>query len=102
MRAPQCMAAGMATTAPRIGDTKVPMSLLEKGAFINYHRIENNLVIVCERLRRPLTVSEKILYGHLDGPHGQDIKNGRVACQDATAQSVRHVVLFYDFLGPHS
>ncbi|KAJ6598462.1 aconitate hydratase [Mycena vulgaris] len=95
MRALQRMAAGMATAAPRIGDTKVPMSLLEKGAFINYQRIEDNLVIVRERLQRPLTLSEKILYGHLDDPHGQDIERGvsylklrpdRVACQDATAQ----------------
>ncbi|KAF8201168.1 aconitate hydratase [Mycena galopus ATCC 62051] len=95
MRALQRMAAGMATAAPRIGDTKVPMSLLEKGAYINYQRIEDNLVIVRERLRRPLTLSEKILYGHLDDAHGQDIERGvsylrlrpdRVACQDATAQ----------------
>jgi aconitate hydratase len=49
MRALQRMAAGMATAAPRIGDTKVPMSLLEKGAYINYQRIEDNLVIVRER-----------------------------------------------------
>ncbi|KAF7369081.1 Aconitate hydratase, mitochondrial [Mycena venus] len=95
MRALQRMAAGMATAAPRIGDTKVPMSLLEKGAYINYQRIEDNLVIVRERLRRPLTLSEKILYGHLDDAQGQDIERGvsylklrpdRVACQDATAQ----------------
>lgn len=43
------IAAGMATAAPRIGDTKVPMSLLEKGAYINYQRIEDNLAIVRER-----------------------------------------------------
>ncbi|KAI0056858.1 aconitate hydratase [Artomyces pyxidatus] len=85
----------MATATDRIGDTKVPMSLLEKGAFINYQRIEDNLAIVRERLQRPLTLSEKIVYGHLDDPHNQDISRGvsylklrpdRVACQDATAQ----------------
>ncbi|KAF9498268.1 aconitate hydratase [Pleurotus eryngii] len=96
LRSLQRMAAGMATAAPeRIGDTKVPMSLLEKGAYVNYQRIEDNLVIVRDRLKRPLTLSEKILYGHLDDPHGQDIERGvsylklrpdRVACQDATAQ----------------
>ncbi|KDQ56048.1 hypothetical protein JAAARDRAFT_36842 [Jaapia argillacea MUCL 33604] len=90
------LAAGMATAAEsRIGDTKVPMSLLEKDAYINYQRIEDNLVIVRDRLKRPLTLSEKILYGHLDEPHTQDITRGvsylklrpdRVACQDATAQ----------------
>jgi aconitate hydratase len=93
LRALQRMAAGMATAVPRIGDTKVPMSLLEKGAYINYQRIEDNLAIVRDRyvsfyltkvltdlelfrLKRPLTLSEKILYGHLDDPHGQDIERG--------------------------
>lgn len=54
-----------------------------------------NLAIVRSRLDRPLTFAEKILYSHLDDPHGQDIERGksylklrpdRVACQDATAQ----------------
>lgn len=27
-------------------------------------------------LNRPLTMSEKIVYGHLDDPHGQDIRRG--------------------------
>lgn len=76
VRGIQRLAAGMATAVPRIGDTKVPMSLLEKGAYINYQRIEDNLAIVRQRLNRPLTLSEKILYGHLDDPHGQDIERG--------------------------
>ncbi|KAF8192984.1 aconitase [Pholiota molesta] len=91
-------AKGMATAVPRIGDTKVPMSLFEKDAYINYQRIEDNLAIIRERLNRPMTLSEKILYGHLDDPVNQDIVRGtsylklrpdaslRVACQDATAQ----------------
>lgn len=46
-------------------------------------------------LGRPLTLSEKILYGHLDDPKNQKIERGvtylqlrpdRVAMQDATAQ----------------
>ncbi|PGH04367.1 aconitate hydratase, mitochondrial [Blastomyces parvus] len=54
-----------------------------------------NLDIVRKRLNRPLTYAEKIMYSHLDDPHGQEIKRGqsylklrpdRVACQDATAQ----------------
>ncbi|KAF9817413.1 hypothetical protein IEO21_03467 [Rhodonia placenta] len=86
----------MATVAePNIGATKVPMSLLEPSAYINYQRIEDNLAIVRERLKRPLTMSEKIVYGHLDDPHNQELVRGksylklrpdRVACQDATAQ----------------
>ena len=43
------MAAGMATVAEPIGNTKVPMSLLEPKAFINYQRIEDNLAVVRER-----------------------------------------------------
>ncbi|KAI0743307.1 aconitate hydratase [Irpex lacteus] len=91
----QRMAAGMATVAEPIGNTKVPMSLLEPKAHINYQRIEDNLAIIRDRLRRPLTLSEKILYGHLDDAVNQDIVRGtsylklrpdRVACQDATAQ----------------
>lgn len=94
-RSARKLAAGLATAAPRIGDTKVAMSLLEKDSYINYQRIEDNLAIVRQRLNRPLTFSEKILYGHLDDPHNQDITRGtsylklrpdRVACQDATAQ----------------
>lgn len=48
-----------------------------------------------KRLNRPLTLSEKVLYSHLDEPKTQDIIRGesylrlrpdRVAMQDATAQ----------------
>ena len=39
----------MATAAPRIGDTKVQISLLEPGKYINYQRIEDNLAIVRKR-----------------------------------------------------
>merc|ERR1719471_2454183 len=54
-----------------------------------------NLQVVRGKLNRPLTLSEKILYSHLDDPAGQDIERGtsylrlrpdRVAMQDATAQ----------------
>ncbi|TIB36048.1 hypothetical protein E3P86_02563 [Wallemia ichthyophaga] len=86
-----------ATQAKRIGDQKVDMSLIEagQGKYINYQRIEDNLNVVRSRLNRPLTLSEKIVYGHLDNPEEQDIERGksylklrpdRVACQDATAQ----------------
>lgn len=48
-----------------------------------------------ERLNRPLTLSEKVLYSHIDDPKTQEIARGdsylrlrpdRVAMQDATAQ----------------
>jgi aconitate hydratase len=60
-------------------------------------KLANNIDIVKQRLKRPLTYSEKVLYGHLDNPHEQEIIRGksylnlrpdRVACQDATAQMV--------------
>ncbi|MBO9541055.1 aconitate hydratase [bacterium] len=60
-----------------------------------YARMESNLSIVRDRLKRPLTLAEKILFSHLDDPHNQEIEAGkaylllrpdRVALQDATAQ----------------
>ncbi len=69
--------------------------MLEDFSFIQYKKHLENVEIVKNRLNRPLTYAEKILYGHLDDPHGQDIERGvsylklrpdRVACQDATAQ----------------
>jgi len=60
-----------------------------------YAKIAANVDIVRERLGRPLTLSEKVVYGHLDDPHNAEIVRGesylklrpdRVAMQDATAQ----------------
>ena len=48
-RSVQRLAKGMASVSQRIGDTKVSMSLLETGAYINYQRIEDNLVVVRDR-----------------------------------------------------
>jgi aconitate hydratase len=47
---------GLATAAPRIGDTKVEMSPLEQGNFINYQRIEDNLTVVRSRFVLALLV----------------------------------------------
>ncbi|CAJ0651489.1 6039_t:CDS:2 [Entrophospora sp. SA101] len=78
-----------------ISNKKVQISNFEPNKHINYQRIQDHLAIVKKRLNRPLTLSEKVLYGHLDDPHGQEIIRGqsylklrpdRVACQDATAQ----------------
>ena len=63
----------------------------------SFRKLANNIDIVKQRLKRPLTYSEKVLYGHLDNPEEQEIVRGksylnlrpdRVACQDATAQMV--------------
>lgn len=79
------------------GAEKAPMSRMEPDQFINdrYAAMEDRLSIVRKRLNRPLTLAEKVVYGHLDDPAGQDIVRGqsylrlrpdRVAMQDATAQ----------------
>lgn len=71
------------------------MSKMEPDQFIQYDKLKENIGIVKNRLQRPLTLSEKIVYGHLDDPHNQVIERGvsylnlrpdRVAMQDATAQ----------------
>jgi len=63
--------------------------------YIDYLGMSERLSIVRQRLNRPLTLAEKIVYSHLDDPHGQELERGksylklrpdRVACQDATAQ----------------
>ena len=53
-RSLQRLAAGMATAAEPIGATKVPMSLLEPNAYINYQRIEDSLAVVRDRSVLPL------------------------------------------------
>ncbi|ERE90007.1 aconitate hydratase [Cricetulus griseus] len=67
----------------------------EPNEYIHYDLLEKNINIVRKRLNRPLTFSEKIVYGHLDDPANQEIEQGkiylrlrpdRVATQDATAQ----------------
>merc|ERR1712012_871836 len=73
----------------------VAMSKFDESSPMPYDKLVKNLDIVKGRLQRPLTLSEKILYSHLDDPAGQDIVRGesylrlrpdRVAMQDATAQ----------------
>ncbi|DBA67352.1 hypothetical protein WJX79_001524 [Trebouxia sp. C0005] len=76
---------------------KVPMSRLEPDEDLRqrYAAMEDRLSVVRKRLNRPMTLAEKVVYGHLDEPDTQDIRRGvsylrlrpdRVAMQDATAQ----------------
>ena len=60
-----------------------------------YAKTRKNLEVIRQRLNRPLTLAEKIVYGHLDDAQNQEIERGksflllrpdRVAMQDATAQ----------------
>ena len=73
----------------------VAMSKFDEKSPLPYEKLVERLAVVKSRLGRPLTLSEKVLYSHLDDPKGQDIKRGesylrlrpdRVAMQDATAQ----------------
>lgn len=68
---------------------------LETDVRDNFASLQSKVDIVKSRLRRPLTLSEKVVYGHLDEPETADIVRGesylrlrpdRVAMQDATAQ----------------
>jgi len=74
--------------------TKTAMSKFDTDP-LPYEKLVKNLEVVKKRLNRPLTLSEKVLYSHLDQPSTQDIERGksylrlrpdRVAMQDATAQ----------------
>lgn len=60
-----------------------------------YKTTAEKTALVRKRLNRPLTLAEKILFGHLDDPQNQELERGssflllrpdRVAMQDATAQ----------------
>jgi len=60
-----------------------------------YQRTRQRLEVVRQRLGRPLSLAEKVLFGHLDDPGAQEFARGeatlalrpdRVAMQDATAQ----------------
>jgi aconitate hydratase len=60
-----------------------------------YATMRERLKTMRDRLKRPLTLAEKILFGHLEDPKGQELERGksflllrpdRVAMQDATAQ----------------
>jgi len=74
---------------------KVPLSKFDNDVYLPYEKLSSNLEIVKKRLNRPLTLSEKVLYSHIDDPQNQEIVRGtsylrlrpdRVAMQDATAQ----------------
>jgi hypothetical protein len=45
-------------------------------SMLPYEKMVKNLEVVRGRLNRPLTLSEKILYGHIDDPATQSIERG--------------------------
>jgi len=71
------------------------MSNFDCGIPLPYKKLKETLDCVKNKLKGPLTLSEKVLYSHLDQPDTQEIVRGksylrlrpdRVALQDATAQ----------------
>lgn len=85
----------MATVSKQHSPQKVLQNNHERHSFIDYESMFKILAIIRQRLNRPLTYAEKILYSHLDYPQGQEVERGasylrlrpdRVACQDATGQ----------------
>uniref|UniRef100_A0A8C4QGH4 Aconitate hydratase, mitochondrial n=1 Tax=Eptatretus burgeri TaxID=7764 RepID=A0A8C4QGH4_EPTBU len=74
---------------------KVSLSRYEPGLYVKYDTLKEKVQTVRDRLNHPLTLAEKVVYGHLEDPQSQDIERGssylrlipdRVAMQDATAQ----------------
>ena len=73
-----------------------PLSVHEKDKRLPYPKIAERLSIVRAHLKGPLTLAEKIVYGHLDQPEDVSsivrgksylrLRPDRVAMQDATAQ----------------
>lgn len=83
----------MEKTAEKISTAKIETTPTMVKAV--YDKSREKLKTVRARLGRPLTLAEKILFGHLDDPKGQELVRGqsflllrpdRVAMQDATAQ----------------
>src|SRR4051812_44959680 len=77
------------------GLKSVKLSNFDTDKYLDYSGYLKTLEIVKDKLQRPLTLAEKILYGHLNDPKEQEIRRGdsylqlkpdRVAMQDATAQ----------------
>jgi len=84
--------------AVRSLSTTTPLSVLDpKGSSTieeTYGKMADNLDVVSKNLGKPLTLAEKIIYGHLDDPTTKPVRGetylklrpDRVAMQDATAQ----------------
>ncbi|OXB35779.1 aconitate hydratase 1 [Cryptococcus neoformans] len=76
-------------------NSRIQGSPLEPSTFIDYERVSQQIAQVRKRHGKPLTLAEKILYGHLEDPSAQELKRGssqlrlrpkRVALHDANAQ----------------
>ncbi len=79
-----------------MSDTSIVIEATPEVAEANYQRMARNLEIVRRRLASPLTLSEKIVLGHLDDPETAELVPGesflqlrpdRVVFQDVLGQS---------------
>ena len=52
---------------------KVAMSKFDTSSYLPHAQLQEKLEIVKNRLKRPMTLSEKILYSHLDDPKNQEL-----------------------------
>jgi aconitate hydratase len=90
---PRSAAAGLRDQHPK--DEEMAIETTREMVQGVYDKSRERLAVVRKRLGRPLTLAEKVLFGHLDDPAGQAMARGeatlalrpdRVAMQDATAQ----------------
>ncbi len=56
----------------------VPLSKFEPETNLPYEKLNTKLQVVRNRLNRPLTLSEKVLYSHLAEPETQVIKKNLI------------------------
>lgn len=56
---------------------KVAMSRFDTSSYLPHSTLNGKLDVVKNRLKRPMTLSEKILYSHLDDPEKQEIIRGQ-------------------------
>eukprot|EP00168_Porphyra_purpurea_P009981 TRINITY_DN244_c1_g1_i4.p1 TRINITY_DN244_c1_g1~~TRINITY_DN244_c1_g1_i4.p1 ORF type:complete len:875 (+),score=346.74 TRINITY_DN244_c1_g1_i4:221-2626(+) len=89
-------AQGITARAASTAASSTPMAPLEPSNLLEpvYRNVADNLDVVRKTLDRPLTLAEKVVYGHLDDPSTRAVRGetylklrpDRVAMQDATAQ----------------
>ncbi|KAL3456164.1 hypothetical protein BJX64DRAFT_296882 [Aspergillus heterothallicus] len=79
----------------RRGIATAALSRFEPDTRVDFTKFSSKLGTLRQRLKRPLTYAEKVLYSHLDDNFDEKIIRGqtqlrlrpvRIACQDATAQ----------------
>ncbi|KAL4991881.1 putative aconitase [Aspergillus falconensis] len=83
------------TPKARRGVATAALSRFESDTRVDFSKFSSKIGTLRERMKRPLTYAEKVLYSHLDDEFDENIARGqtqlrlrpvRVACQDATAQ----------------